>query len=186
MRCLVTGHVVDGPELEQLRSQIVTALDVAEARLCGSGSLALELALRGLGVGAGDEVVLPTFCCTAAVPPILALGATPVLADVGAELNLTVETVQAVLTRKTRALIVPHLFGNPAEIDAIAESVRGEDIFVIDDAAQALGAAIGGRLVGSFGDAGIVSFGAEKVCAGIGGGVLISRQREIAREAATL
>lgn len=186
LRCLFTGRVIEGPLIDLLRSQIAATLGVGDALLCGSGSLALEVALRACEVRAGDEVVLPTFCCTAVVPPILALGATPVLADVGAELNLTVETVQAVLTRKTRALIVPHLFGNPAEIDAIVKSVRGRNVFVIDDAAQALGAAIDGRPVGSFGDAGIVGFGAEKVCFGLGGGALVSRQREIARETATL
>jgi dTDP-4-amino-4,6-dideoxygalactose transaminase len=142
--------------------------------------LALEIALRACGIRDGDEVVLPTFCCTAVVPPILALGATPVLADVGEELNLTVETVQAALTQKTKAVIVPHLFGNPAEIDRVIELVGGRNIRVIDDAAQALGAAIGGQAVGSFGDAGILSFGAEKVCFGLGGGVAVSRDKNIA------
>jgi dTDP-4-amino-4,6-dideoxygalactose transaminase len=183
---LATGHVADGPEIEELRARIAATVDVAEVQLCGSGSLALELALRTAGVGAGDEVVLPAFCCTAVVPPILALGATPVLADVGDELNLTVETVQAVLTRKTKAVIVPHLFGNPAEIDAVVDTVRGRNIFVIDDAAQALGATIDGIPVGGFGDAGIVSFGAEKVCSGLGGGVLVSRRDEVVRSAPEL
>ena len=69
------------------------ALGVADAVMCGSGRLALELALRTCRIRDGDEVVIPTFCCSAVVPPILAVGATPVLADVGEELNLTVETV---------------------------------------------------------------------------------------------
>ena len=180
LHCLISRRIVDGPRLGILRSQIVEQLGVADALLCGSGSLALELALSACDVHAGDEVVLPTFCCTAVVPPILAVGATPVLADVGAELNLTVETVEAALTRKTKAVIVPHLFGNPAEIDRIVELVRGKNIRVIDDAAQALGAAIDGQAVGSFGDAGILSFGAEKVCFGLGGGVAVSRDENIA------
>ena len=152
----------------------------ADALLCGSGSLAIEIALRACDVRAGNEVVLPTFCCTAVVPPILAVGATPVLADVADELNLTVKTVEAALTRKTKAVIVPHLFGNPAEIDRIVELARARNIRVIDDAAQALGATIEGRAVGSFGDAGIVSFGAEKVCFGLGGGVALSRHHPVA------
>ena len=178
LHCLISGRIIDGPQLGILRSQIVETVGVAATLLCGSGSLALEIALGACGVRGGDEVVLPTFCCTAVVPPILALGATPVLADVGEELNLTVETVEATLTQKTKAVIVPHLFGNPAEIDRVIELVRGRNIRVIDDAAQALGAAIGGQAVGSFGDAGIVSFGAEKVCFGLGGGALISRREE--------
>ena len=171
--CLASGHVVGGLELAKLRSQIVENLGVVDAVLCGSGSLALELALRACGIRDGDEVVIPTFCCSAVVPPILAVGATPVLADVGEDLNLTVETVAAVLTRKTRTIIVPHLFGNPADIEEIVELAAPRSICVIDDAAQALGASIRGRPVGSFGDAGILSFGKEKICFGLGGGTVI-------------
>jgi dTDP-4-amino-4,6-dideoxygalactose transaminase len=178
-RCLISGRLVDGPDLAKLKEEIVNTLGVADAVLCGSGSLALEWALRVCDVGEGDEVVLPTFCCTAVVPPILAVGATPVLADVGVELNITAATVEAVLTRKTRAVVVPHLFGNPAKIDAIVNLVREKNIRVIDDAAQALGAAIDGQAVGSFGDAGVLSFGSEKVCFGLGGGVIVSRRKEV-------
>jgi dTDP-4-amino-4,6-dideoxygalactose transaminase len=176
---LISGRVVDGPDLAKLKEEIVNTLGVADAVLCGSGSLALEWALRACGVRPGDEVVIPTFCCTAVVPPILAVGATPVLADVGEELNVTAATVESALTRKTRAVVVPHLFGNPAEIDAIVNLVREKNIRVIDDAAQALGAAIDGQAVGSFGDAGVLSFGSEKVCFGLGGGVIVSRRKEV-------
>jgi dTDP-4-amino-4,6-dideoxygalactose transaminase len=171
---LGTGRIVMGAEGEKLRKLLLHEMSADQALLCSSGSLALELALRGCEVDPGDEVVLPTFCCAAVVLPVLAVGATAVLADVGPELNLTVETVGAALTQKTKAIIVPHLFGNPAEIGAIMELVRARNIRVIDDAAQALGATIDGRPVGSFGDAGIVSFGAEKVCFGLGGGALLA------------
>ena len=103
---LCSGRVIDGVDLDDLRSRLVRELAVEDAILCGSGSLALEIALRACRVEQGDEVVIPTFCCTAVVAPILATGATPVLADVGEELNLTVETVRPVLTQKTRAIIV--------------------------------------------------------------------------------
>jgi len=178
LRCLISCSIIDGVDLAQLRSQIENCLGVTGALLCGSGSLALELALRACDIKEGDEVVLPTFCCTAVVPPILAAGATPVLADCGDELNLTAASVEAALTRKTKAVIVPHLFGNPAEIDSIVALVRGRNIRVVDDAAQALGATIDGQPVGGFGDAGILSFGAEKVCFGLGGGALVSRREE--------
>jgi dTDP-4-amino-4,6-dideoxygalactose transaminase len=176
LRSIGSGAVVDGPDLRELRSQVIETLGVREAVLGSSGSLALELALRSCGVGRGDEVVIPTFCCSAVVSPVLAVGATPVLADVGEELDLTVETVGAVLTRKSKAVIVPHLFGNPADIAAIIALVRDKNIRVIDDAAQALGATLLGRPVGSFGDAGILSFGSGKVCFGLGGGAAISRR----------
>ena len=179
LRSFLSGSVINGPDLTRLRSSVIQELGVEEAVLCGSGSLALEIALRACGVRPGDEVVIPTFCCTSVVPPILAVGALPVLADVGKDLNITAETVEAVLTEKTKAIIVPHLFGNPAEIAPILDLACGRSIRVIDDAAQALGATIDGRPVGSFGDAGILSFGSEKVCFGLGGGVAVSRTEGI-------
>lgn len=177
LRGVLSAGVIDGVALEQLCALICETLNVKTAILCGSGSLALELALRAVGVQHGDEVVIPAFCCSAVVLPILAVGATPVLADVGDELNLTVETVDAVLTRKTKAIIVPHLFGNPADIGAIVALARAKSIRVIDDAAQALGATIDSQAVGTFGDIGILSFGKEKICAGLGGGVVLSTSR---------
>jgi dTDP-4-amino-4,6-dideoxygalactose transaminase len=181
LRCLFSGRAIDGPELRELRFRIMDALGVEDAILCGSGSMALELALRTCDVRQGDEVIIPTFCCTSVVSPILAVGASPVLADIGSDLNLTAETVEAVLSKRTRAIIVPHLFGNPANIDSIIDLARKRDIRVIDDAAQALGATCDGRPLGSFGDAGILSFGNEKVCSGLGGGVFVSRYRKILR-----
>ncbi len=158
---------------------LTETLGGADVALCGSGSLALELALRACGVGPGDEVVVPTLCCTTVIPPILAVGALPVLADVGDNLNVNAAAIEGVLSERTRAVIVPHLFGNPADIAPILDLVRGRNIRVIDDAAQALGATIADQPVGSFGDVGILSFGSEKVCFGLGGGAVVSRRREI-------
>lgn len=177
LRSIFSGSVVYGPELHKLESVVIQALGVEGAILCGSGSLSLEIALRACAVGKADEVVIPTFCCTAIVPPILAAGAIPVLADVGDELNITAKHVAAALTEKTKAIIVPHLFGNPADIEAIVDLTRGKNIHVIDDAAQALGATIDGRPLGGFGDAGILSFGNEKICSGLGGGIAVSRNK---------
>ena len=178
LRSLISESVINGPDLGNLRSALIERLGLEEAVLCGSGSLALEIALRVCGVREGDEVVIPTFCCTSVVPPILAVGAHPVLADIGEDLNITAETVEAVLTNKTTAIIVPHLFGNPVDINSIVDVARSKNIRVIDDAAQALGATINGRPVGSFGDAGILSFGSEKVCFGLGCGVFVSRHKK--------
>jgi dTDP-4-amino-4,6-dideoxygalactose transaminase len=175
LQSFCSGNVINGADLHHLRSLVIDGLGVKEAALCGSGSLALEIALRACDVKRGDEVVIPTFCCSAVVAPVLSVGATPVLADAGEELNLTVETVGAVLTQNTKAIIVPHLFGNPADISAIIELVRGKNVRIIDDAAQALGATLDGRPLGSFGEVGILSFGGEKVCFGLGGGAVVSR-----------
>ena len=183
LRCLVSGQVVRDTELVALRSELLDLFGMEDAILCGSGSLALELALRTCHLDHGDEVIIPSFCCSTVVAPILAVGATPVLADVGSELNLTAETVEAARTGRTRAVIVPHLFGNPANIEKIVELGDAHKIVVIDDAAQALGATIDGQWAGTFGDMGILSFGAEKVCFGLGGGVLVSRSRGVLESA---
>ena len=176
LRSIASRQILSGPELGRLKSLVLSRIDAADALLCGSGSLALEVALAACGVGRGDEVVIPSFCCTAIVPPIVNVGAAPVFADVGEDLNITAGTVEDACTKKTKAVIVPHLFGNPADIEAIEKIARSRNIAVIDDAAQALGATRNGRAAGSFGDAGIFSFGAEKVCSGIGGGVAVSRR----------
>jgi len=179
-QCLVSAQVVRGTDLAALRSELLDHFGVEDLILCGSASLALELALRTCHLSHGDEVIIPSFCCSTVVAPILAVGATPVLADVGNELNLTVETVDAACTGRTRAIIVPHLFGNPADIGAIAERANAKNIVVIDDAAQGLGAMTDdGQPLGSCADMGVVSFGTEKVCFGLGGGALISRSRGV-------
>jgi dTDP-4-amino-4,6-dideoxygalactose transaminase len=178
LRAICSRRAIIGDELQRLQSLLRETLQVRDVLLCGSGSFALELALSGCGVQRGDEIVVPSFCCSAIVPPILALGATPVLADVGNELNVTAETVAAVLTKKTRVVIVPHLFGNPAEIESIAKLAQSRKLYVIDDAAQAFGATIRNQPVGSFGNFGILSFGNEKICASIGGGALVSNGHE--------
>jgi dTDP-4-amino-4,6-dideoxygalactose transaminase len=179
IRCLLSGQAIVGPDLAELKSRITDELGVQDAILCGSGSLALELALRSCDVNSEDEVVVPTFCCTSIISPILAIGACPVLADVGDDLNLTARTVEPALSKRTRAIIVPHLFGNPAEINFIIDLTRGRDIRIVDDAAQALGASLDGRKLCTFGAAGVLSFGNEKVCSGLGGGVFVSRQRKV-------
>jgi len=176
LQAVFHGRIVVGPEVAQLKSFILSRIDAADLLLCGSGSLALEIVLTSCGIGSDDEVVIPSFCCTAIVAPIVNLGAVPVFADVGDELNMTAANVADVLTDKSKAVIVPHLFGNPAEIEAIEKIARAKNISVVDDAAQALGATVEGRAAGSFGDAGIISFGAEKVCSGIGGGIAASRR----------
>ncbi|HZD40243.1 MAG TPA: DegT/DnrJ/EryC1/StrS family aminotransferase [Terriglobales bacterium] len=178
LRSLFAAGIVDGPDREKLRSAVIERFGVKGALLCGSGRMALEMALRACGVRPADEVIIPTFCCTSVISPVLALGAVPVLADIGDDLNMTPETIEPAITERTKALIVPHLFGNPADINAIVELARSRNVRVIDDAAQALGAVIESRSVGGFGDAGVLSFGREKVCSGIGGGLALFRESE--------
>lgn len=151
------------------------------------GRVAIELGLRALGVGAGDDVVLPSYVCDSVFRAVEHTGARPVFADIGPNLNVTLETVLTALTPSTRCVIVAHLFGAPAPIAAIEAALRDRGIALIDDAAQAIGATdSGGKAVGSFGAFGILSCGPGKPIAGPGGGVLLTGDRTLFERASEL
>ena len=186
LKTVVGGQVVRGASVYQLTKVLSEYFAGAEILLCASGRIAIRIVLRVLGITDQHEVIVPSFCCQSVVDPILEVGAIPVFADVGEDLNVTVDTVRPCLTPRTAAIIVPHLFGNPADIEKIVELGHSRGIPVIDDAAQALGARVNGRLVGTFGDAGVVSFGNGKVCFGTGGGILIFNQSALLDKAKSL
>jgi hypothetical protein len=129
-----------------------------------NGTVALELALYVLGIGPGDEVITTSRTFIASASAIVMRGATPVIADVDRDSqNITAETIAAVLSDKTRAIIVVHLAGWPCEMDPIIELARAHDLKVIEDCAQAHGATYKGQRVGSIGDIGAFSFCQDKI-----------------------
>ncbi len=145
-----------------------------------NGSLALELALRAFDIGPGDEVVVTPRTFVASAFCAMLVGATPVFADVDAESgNITAESIEAVLTERTKAVIPVHLAGWPAEMEPIMALARRHDLKVIEDCAQAVGAEIGGRPIGSFGDAAAFSFCQDKIISTGGeGGYVSFRDRD--------
>ena len=146
-----------------------------------NGSVALELVLRAFGIGPGDEVVVSPRSFVASASCVRLVGATPVFADVDPDSgNITAESVAEVLTERTRAVIPVHLSGWPANVPGIMERVRGRDVKVIEDCAQAHGAEIGGASVGSFGDAAAFSFCQDKIIATGGEGGLLTIRDESA------
>lgn len=129
-----------------------------------NGSLALELALRAFGIGPGDEVVVTPRTFVASAFCAMLVGATPVFADVDPDSgNITAETIERVLTERTKAIVPVHLAGWPADMEPIMSLARGRGIKVIEDCAQAVGAEIDGRPIGSFGDAAAFSFCQDKI-----------------------
>ncbi len=159
--------------------------DVPHAIALANGTVALELALHALGVGPGDEVVVTPRSFVASVSCVVARGARPVFADVDPDSgNLTAESVRAVLTARTRAIIAVHLAGWPCDLDALRALADEGGLWLIEDCAQAHGATWRGRLVGSVGDAAAFSFCTDKIISTGGeGGMLLLRDEKAWRRA---
>jgi dTDP-4-amino-4,6-dideoxygalactose transaminase len=153
-----------GQEGRSFEKEFAEYCGVKHAIALANGTVALELALQALGIRPGDEVVTTCYTFLASASAIVMRGAVPVLADVDPEsLNMTAESIRAVLTPKTKAIIAVHLVGNPCDMDPIMELAREHDLKVIEDCAQAHGATYKGRPVGSLGDAAAFSFCQDKI-----------------------
>ncbi|MGO9056301.1 MAG: DegT/DnrJ/EryC1/StrS family aminotransferase [Candidatus Binataceae bacterium] len=164
-----------GPEVHQFEQEMASYVDARAAVGCGSGSDALLLALMGLGIGPGDEVVTTPFTFVATVGAIARLGAKPVFADIEPQtFNIDPGSIEKVLSRSTRAIIAVHLFGLSADLAPIMALAKPRGIAVIEDAAQAIGARYQGTRVGGLAAAGCFSFFPSKNLGGIGDGGLIT------------
>ncbi len=187
LQCIFAGRASHGTYQRVFANSVKDFLDVQYALPVGRGRVAIEVALRAMGVGEGDLVVVPSYVCRTAVDPIFRVGARPTFADVRpSDLHVTVETVRAALRQQTKCVIVPHLFGNSAPIDGIEKLLQGTGIKLIDDAAQSFGARCADRFVGTFGTCGIVSCGPGKALAGSAGGLLVTNDRELYERAAAI
>ena len=146
-----------------------------------NGTNALDLAMRGLGIGPGDEVIVTSRTFLASVSSIVTAGAVPVFADVERDnQNISADTVRAVLTEKTRAIVCVHLAGWPCEMDDIMALASEKNLYVIEDCAQAHGASYKGRSVGSIGHVGCWSFCQDKIMTTGGeGGMVTTNDREL-------
>lgn len=160
-------------EMEQM---LCDRMQVNHAHLVSSGTTALCTALVSLGVGAGDEVIVPTFTFVASVEAIISLGAIPVFADIDDTLCLSAASIEAKITPKTRAINVVHMCGTMADMDAILALAKKHNLLVLEDACQAIGGHYHGKPLGSIGDAGTFSFDSVKtVTCGEGGAVITQR-----------
>ncbi|MDN3432653.1 MULTISPECIES: DegT/DnrJ/EryC1/StrS aminotransferase family protein [unclassified Pseudoalteromonas] len=170
-----------GTEGREFEKEFATWADSEYAVALGNGTLALDIALKALGVGAGDEVITTPRTFLASASSIVTAGAAPVFADV--DLNsqaITAESIKAVLTPKTKAVIVVHLAGMPAEMDDIMALSKEHGFYVIEDCAQAHGAKYRGRSVGSIGHIGAWSFCQDKIMTTGGeGGMVTTNSKEL-------
>ncbi len=173
-------------------SEEVSAFESAFARYCGcryatgvnTGTDALVIALRALGIGSGDEVIAPANTFHATVAAIELAGAKPVLADADQESFLIDQTeIAAAISKQTRAIIPVHLFGKPVPMHEVMEIAEKNQVLVLEDAAQAHGASIGGKRVGSWGVAGCFSFHPSKNLAAAGdGGAIVTSDGNLAKQ----
>jgi len=175
-RVVRSGRLAQGAEVAALEAELSGFLGLPPGVAVSSGTAALHLALVGLGLGPGHEVILPSYVCVAPLHAVEYAGATPRLADIDPRtFNLDPADVRRRMTRRTRAVIVPHLFGLPADLDALLAL----GVPLIEDCAQALGATYRGSPVGGFGVASILSFYATKLLATGEGGMILSRDRSL-------
>jgi dTDP-4-amino-4,6-dideoxygalactose transaminase len=184
-RVLDSGQFILGREVEELERQTAALVNVKHAVGVSSGTDAILLALMALGIGPGDEVICPSFTFFATAGCIARVGAKPVFAD-SCELcfNLDVEDAAKRITPRTKAIMPVHLFGQPAEMDGVMKLAEVHGLVVIEDAAQALGAAYRGRPVGSLGTFAAFSFYPSKNLSGFGdGGLLVTSDDALAEKA---
>ena len=172
-----------GPEVFAFEQACAARFGGGRAIALANGSVALELALRAFGIGPGDEVIVSPRSFVASASCASLVGATPIFADVDIDSgNITPQSVQRVLSDRTRAVIPVHLSGWPADIPGIVDVVRGRNVKVIEDCAQAHGAEIDGASVGSFGDAATFSFCQDKIISTGGEGGLLTIKDESAAD----
>ena len=163
-----------GMYVDRFEADFARFCQARHAVSCSNGTAAVHLALLAAGIGPGDEVIVPTFTYVASVNPIRYVGATPVFVDSErASWNLDPAAVAGAITERTRAIVVVHLYGLPADIDPIMELAQAHGLIVIEDAAEAHGATVGGRPVGSIGDYGTFSFYGNKVITTGEGGMVV-------------
>ena len=179
-RVFASGRFVLGPEGEALEREIVEFTGARHAVGVNSGTDALHLPLVAAGIGAGDEVVIPAFTFFATGEAVSYTGATPVFADVDAgTFNLDPASFSKSITKKTKAVIAVHLFGQCAALDQIAEICKARKLILIEDCAQCIGADYGGKRAGSWGDFGGFSFYPTKNLAAAGdAGLITAREKK--------
>ena len=183
-RVLASGRYVLGPEGEALEKELAAYVGAPHAIGCNSGTDALHLPLVAAGIGAGDEVIVPAFTFFATAEAVSYTGARPVFADVDpATFNLDVASLKKSITGKTKAVIAVHLFGQAAALDEISAFCKKNQLLLVEDCAQAIGADYGGRKVGGWGDFGGWSFYPTKNLGAAGdAGLMTTREKRFDEE----
>ncbi|MEB3336150.1 MAG: DegT/DnrJ/EryC1/StrS aminotransferase family protein [Leptolyngbyaceae bacterium] len=182
LEVLSSGAYVGGPIVQSFEQQFASYVGVTECVACNSGTDALYLALRALKIGTGDEVITTPFTFFATTEVISAVGATPVFVDVDVDtFNLNLNQIEAAITPRTRAIMPVHLFGQAVDMTQLMQIAQAHNLAVIEDCAQAVGAAWGEQKVGGIGHIGCFSFYPTKNLGACGdGGAITTNDPELA------
>ncbi len=176
-----------GPYVGQFEEKFKKSINRGFPVALQSGTAALHLALHELGIGPGDEVIVPGLTFIASVNPVLYQGAKPVLVDVDPQTwNISLAAIEAKITKKTKGIIAVHLYGNCCAMEALIRLARRYDLYLIEDATESLGSYYAGRHTGSFGDYGCFSFNGNKMITTGGGGLLLCPSQRTADHARLL
>lgn len=174
-RVLASGNFVDGPESQALERELACYIGASEVIGVNSGTDALLLSLKALGIGAGDDVIVPSFTFFATAEAVSLAGAQPCFADCAAGgYNADENSIRRVMTEKTKAVIAVHLFGQPVDLVPLEEFCASHGLWLIEDAAHAIGAQYRGRRIGSFGVTAAFSFYPTKNLGAYGDGGAIA------------
>jgi dTDP-4-amino-4,6-dideoxygalactose transaminase len=169
-----------GTKVKEFAERFAELQDARFAAPCTNGTQAIEIALRAVGVKAGDEVIVPPYTFIASASAIVAVNAVPVFVDIEPDTyNLDARRVEEAITERTAAILAVHIAGCPADLDALGEIARRRGLKLVEDAAQAVGAQWKGRHVGAIGDAGTFSFQASKNLNAGEGGVVLTDQEAV-------
>jgi perosamine synthetase len=182
VRVLRTPRLSLGPVMEQFEAAVASSVSLPHAVAVSSGTAGLHLCVRALEIGEGDEVIVPSFTFVAAANVIRYERAVPVFVDIDAEtLNIDPGRIEEAITPRTRAILVPHTFGRPADMDSILKISERHGLLVIEDACEALGAEYRGRKAGSMGRVGVFAFYPNKQITTGEGGMVVTADPVLAR-----
>jgi UDP-2-acetamido-2-deoxy-ribo-hexuluronate aminotransferase len=177
-----SGQFVNGPKVQELEAKMAERIGVGHAIACGSGTAAEQILLMSLGIGPGDEVLVPDFTFIATAEAVASVGATPVMVDVDPQtFCMDPAAAEAAMSDAVRAIVPVSLFGQTAAFDELEALANRYSVHCLEDACQSLGARWNGRQSGSFGTASFTSFYPSKPLGGIGdGGMVLTDDDEVA------
>lgn len=171
--------LINGGYVESAEKKLSRYFNIKYAYAFDSGRSALYYALKALGAGSGDEILVQAYTCVVVANAIKFTGAKPIFVDIGDDFNIDPAGLENKITPKTKILIIQHTFGLPARLQEILAIAKRRNLKVIEDCAHSLGARYQSKLTGTFGDIGMLSFGSDKIISCVRGGALITDNQEI-------